>query len=841
MRIQISTYHVILILLLILLPALLWACDLLGIAGTGGPRSDIYQYIVSVYTTEADREDDNDGWGVLGWDVNGDKLLFRSTYDVFRSYRFRTLPDGPDGGIDRAWPPDIDHDEIPDNPHQMIIHARNASPGTASNIADPHPFEYTFNGRTHGLAHNGSLGDDHYDIMRWLIGNGWWNMSLMDRAWKGDDEDDRRVDSELYAMLLAKNLLLADNYRLGDEWAIRHTLQLLTRRPSKGGLPDFSALNALYTNGDYIYAWCRTYKTTDSDHKLWTTNYPVEPGLALIISHDDPPPASIDLMDWLLMDNTGQLIRVHKDSATSWQDIGYAPENIAIPSQYPVAENIQTNPVLTSLKDGSFLLLWTDQDTLWGKNLDQMGLGEDEPYVISEGIAGVHAVIQKEDADNDTLYIGYTRATSILEQTSLIPEIACLWQNNSSNRWTMEYASCFQESPSLISEQAMAFASNDALLMAWGDSVQLNGDSWQHRCFARYRSPDGSLSDVIRIGSDEESRSFPTIQYLGKTLEFEKFLHLSLTDQQFLEATILAVDSANDLAACSTFTLATSVISQAPVSMDLCTFGGDTLLACAYTVEENAAISIRTLLLDPYSLLGSTPVAFVVDSIDLPVKTEALQSGQPSFTPVLSARPAGGFSLVFNSMVEGENRGVYKIEYDGIRFVSPLQRWNQEGELLANGSYPQVCNVADYTGGEVHRQFTLWRDQDDVLYARFSPSHFENEDPAPVFPSDPDSSDPDDPPTRPDPGKPDTYALRTAYPNPFNSATTLRFDLPNEVRVRITVYDILGREIARIQDNLMEAGTHSVQFTASDLPSGMYFLHLEAGSFTSTQKLVLVK
>ena len=88
---------------------------------------------------------------------------------------------------------------------------------------------------------------------------------------------------------------------------------------------------------------------------------------------------------------------------------------------------------------------------------------------------------------------------------------------------------------------------------------------------------------------------------------------------------------------------------------------------------------------------------------------------------------------------------------------------------------------------------------------------------------------------------PAAYALEAAYPNPFNPATTIRFDLPEAVAVELVVFDVLGREVARLVDGPLGAGRHLVRFEASGLPSGVYLYRLQAGAFTQTRSMMLAK
>jgi len=88
---------------------------------------------------------------------------------------------------------------------------------------------------------------------------------------------------------------------------------------------------------------------------------------------------------------------------------------------------------------------------------------------------------------------------------------------------------------------------------------------------------------------------------------------------------------------------------------------------------------------------------------------------------------------------------------------------------------------------------------------------------------------------------PEILALHENYPNPFNPATKIRFDLPEAAHVRLVLYDVMGREVARLVDGQMEAGYRSVTWNAADVPSGVYLYRLTAGQFTATKRMILQK
>lgn len=88
---------------------------------------------------------------------------------------------------------------------------------------------------------------------------------------------------------------------------------------------------------------------------------------------------------------------------------------------------------------------------------------------------------------------------------------------------------------------------------------------------------------------------------------------------------------------------------------------------------------------------------------------------------------------------------------------------------------------------------------------------------------------------------PNVFALAQNYPNPFNPTTNISYSVKNNGKVRLSVYDVLGREVAVVVNQVQTAGPHTVTFSGNGLSSGMYFYKLEAGNKVLTKKMVLLK
>ena len=88
---------------------------------------------------------------------------------------------------------------------------------------------------------------------------------------------------------------------------------------------------------------------------------------------------------------------------------------------------------------------------------------------------------------------------------------------------------------------------------------------------------------------------------------------------------------------------------------------------------------------------------------------------------------------------------------------------------------------------------------------------------------------------------PASYELEQNYPNPFNPATMLKYALPEESRVKINIYDILGRKVTTLIDEKQQAGYYDIAWNASGRTSGIYFARLETEEFSKSIKMVLLK
>ena len=88
---------------------------------------------------------------------------------------------------------------------------------------------------------------------------------------------------------------------------------------------------------------------------------------------------------------------------------------------------------------------------------------------------------------------------------------------------------------------------------------------------------------------------------------------------------------------------------------------------------------------------------------------------------------------------------------------------------------------------------------------------------------------------------PESITLRQNYPNPFNPSTQINFSIPQNMNVNLSVYNALGQKVKTLKNEMMTAGTHTVQFDGSSLSSGIYYYRLISSGTVQTMKMMLVK
>jgi hypothetical protein len=88
---------------------------------------------------------------------------------------------------------------------------------------------------------------------------------------------------------------------------------------------------------------------------------------------------------------------------------------------------------------------------------------------------------------------------------------------------------------------------------------------------------------------------------------------------------------------------------------------------------------------------------------------------------------------------------------------------------------------------------------------------------------------------------PQTSQLEQNYPNPFNPSTNIQYSISESSKIKLTIYNLIGEEVALLVNGIVEVGFYEVTFNATKLPGGIYFYRLQANGYTQTKKMILMK
>jgi hypothetical protein len=194
-------------------------------------------------------------------------------------------------------------------------------------------------------------------------------------------------------------------------------------------------------------------------------------------------------------------------------------------------------------------------------------------------------------------------------------------------------------------------------------------------------------------------------------------------------------------------------------------------------------------------------------------------------TPTMLADGAGGAIITWSDMRNGaSNTDIYAQRID----ASGVVQWTANGVAVstATGSQTAPQIVTNGTGGAI----IAWRDTRNPVPSIYGQRVNANGQ----LGGTTDAPDNDH-------GTPDAFKLNQSYPNPFNPASTFTFSIPQTANVRLSIYNVLGQEVATVVNETLNAGSYSRTFNAAGLASGAYFYRLTAGENTETKRMLLLK
>ena len=479
----------------------------------------------------------DDGWSVWGHSTEVDSINWRRqgapcanwiNTDVIQQVYDQDWNKQRDG-MDFNWAPKIPQGGNAYHLNFAMSHSRAA--GSNVTYGDPHPFAYEFGGRTLAMQHNGHLLSSYLAPMQTLIGAGYWNMDMFsERTYNGEHPPSPLNDSEIYAMLLMKNVLLADNYGEDDLWAIKKTIDQIN------GSVSYSSLNIYFNNGKEIYAACKSDTGYQNDHRIWYAyNNPNDRHYACIVTGNYAPGYSATTWsywaqateilngNWYKIDR--DLLYPESGSLSSETDpsnceYAYNGRNPMVGSDATVA----TGP----MKD--YVAVWeTDDGNLYYNYLDQMGLCERVPIQLNPVGPGYECRSPDVVFDGSGEMFPYYNHFYAVYERGLSGQASneiCLLEmsyNAPNKTWTSGTPIVVNQNNSEVANPAVAWGGGK-LVVTWQQILPGVAD-WHIRTAAYLSGGNMCMSDrIVGEASFTEQRVRPDVLYIDQSNADPRFL-----------------------------------------------------------------------------------------------------------------------------------------------------------------------------------------------------------------------------------------------------------------------------------------------------------------------------
>jgi hypothetical protein len=303
------------------------------------------------------------------------------------------------------------------------------------------------------------------------------------------------------------------------------------------------------------------------------------------------------------------------------------------------------------------------------------------------------------------------------------------------------------------------------------------GQSGQSISYASWNSGDGLRFSFNSTG--------------GNNLRFQYYIRCSSTDVGTFKLRI-SNDLTNWTDLEAEFLPTTSFILHGPYTIPSI-FDDKTSVFIDLYKSNDAVSSLNNIRLDEVKLIGDGP---------LPVELI-------SFTALVEIEKV---NLTWSTATEVNNYG-FNIE----RRIQN-EEWNKIGFVHGSGNSnsPKSYTFTDQPLGGIYFKYRLKQIDFDGTY------EYSNEVDVTL-------------------NKINNFTLEQNYPNPFNPTTTIRFSLPIESFVTIKVFNLLGEQVSEVIRQSLKEGFHEIKFDGSNLASGVYFYHLNAGDFKATRKFIVAR
>jgi hypothetical protein len=459
----------------------------------------------------------DDGWSIWGHSTEVDSINWRRQGAPYAKQVYDQNWNNQRDGMDFTWAPNIPEGGNAYHLDFAMSHSR--ASGSNVNYNDPHPFIYSLGGRDLAMQHNGLLLSNFQAPMQTLIGAGYWNMSMfVERQYNGQHSPSPLNDSELYAMLLMKNVLLADNYGEDDLWAIKKTINQII------GSVSYSSLNIYFINGEEIYAASKSSSSTyAADHRIWYAYNNVNnrqyacivtgnltPGYSPTTWNYWTPATEVLNGNWYKIDKN--LLYPASGSLTPVADPWVC--EYAYDGRNPMVGN---DAAVAAGPGKDYVVVWGTNGNIYYNYFDQMGLCERVPIQLNP--SGMNYQNPDVVFDGGAVTSPYYNHFYVVCERGLPEQPAneiCLLEmsyNSASKTWTPGTPIVVNQNNSQVANPAVAWGGGK-LVVTWQQTLPGTAD-WHIRTAAYLSGGSMSMSDrLVGEATLTEQRVRPDVLYI---------------------------------------------------------------------------------------------------------------------------------------------------------------------------------------------------------------------------------------------------------------------------------------------------------------------------------------
>jgi len=811
----------------------------------------------------------------------------------------------PNYGMSPVWQPDDEIDPQPDFSfndeaeefRMAIAHSRYTST-SPDHMEDPHPFVYglsllRYGNRVVGMAHNGGIeGSENLDIREAfvdMIGWNYWDYEenqnwpfpglwyLDERLYADHNDSYLRyngqegvqdvIDSELYGMLLIRNLVTASYYQLTmdyEAFAIQYTINQLQNYADYDDDFTFTSLNILFTNGEDIYAVVKNRNSTQwNTHKIW---YSEEGNNVCFASANNGALLPDDYFEdgWTSINtnntySAGQFVRVNQDGdyldafgeqcEEDEEQIEIEDPSWDIPPMVCAVDNpnqewFPVNPRVALRANRGFIAAWETTDesaslcNIEGVYLNRVGLWDCSPFnMVTDATNILDQPYIAVDAEKNDYYLVYTETNPSSSATSI--KLRKFDYDDEEDEWTPKsITTIFSDANFEVSNPCVA-VNNEVVIVNWTQEDK-SANTIVTKAYAEW---DGGSMSTRTVGAPPvaSSQKYPDILYIGDDGNDPLFV---------ISQTQNIVSVLSEYGGVYMSLVSPKTIGGAPITASLIDTVDteifsirsalaltDTFIICSYGHEYSASVSkvmsMRITAPDddnpiPKWYEPAETLAIDIDTEDYILMPDVSNAG----------RADGYFDVVYSlgDKSEDDESQVWVAEYPNIGGTPPTP------EMLENLSpaneTPSIAISVDPEEETEDIRVILWAAAETEetygvsgIAENYYPPHFptSSQKAAPRFHDQEDNA------------LPDGFVLHKVYPNPFNSTARIKFDLSKTSEIKLDIFDIQGRSVMTLADGNYQQGSHELVFNADKLPSGIYFYRLKSGSLEKVEKAILIK